>query len=87
MARSLLWAANMKIETIHVYLPEEAVDCWYPVRAESLGGDLYRIIDPPPTDPVLEFGQGAVVRCRDKRFSGDGAPDWNGLVAYATISN
>jgi hypothetical protein len=42
----------MKINTIYVYLPKEAVDCWYPARAEYLGGDRYRILDEAPIDPV-----------------------------------
>jgi hypothetical protein len=73
---------------IHVYLPEEAVDCWFPARAEHLGGDLYRLIDPSPEDPVLEFHQWDVVRCRTKTFYGDaGEPNFDGLVAYERIGN
>jgi len=76
----------MKIESIYVYLPEEATPCWYPARAENLGGGLYRLLDPSPDDPVLEFSQGDVVRCRVQVFSGDGGQDRDGLVAYEKIS-
>src|SRR5262245_27540691 len=51
----------MTAVTIHVYLPEEAVDCWYPVQAEHLGGDRYRILEEPENDPVLEFHKGEIV--------------------------
>jgi hypothetical protein len=78
----------MKIVTIHLYLPEEAVDCWFPARAEHLQDDVYRLIDPPPEYPVLKFNQGDLVRCRMKTFSGEGhQPSWDGLVAYERISN
>lgn len=78
----------MIIKMVHVYLLEEAVHCWFGGRAEHLGADLYRLIDPSPEDPVLEFDKGDVVRCRAKLCSGDGSrPDWEGLVAYEKISN
>ncbi len=59
----------MKVETIHVYLPEEAVDSWYSARAEYLGGDRYRILDDAPADPVWEFGKGDIVRCRIQKLT------------------
>ena len=72
----------MKIDTIHIYVPEEATPCWYPARAENLGDGLYRLIDPSPADPVLEFIQGDVVRCRVQSLSGDGGVSQDRLVAY-----
>jgi hypothetical protein len=75
----------MTIETIHVYLPEEAVDCWYPRRAEYLGDGLYRIIDENPLDPVCQFGKGDIVRCRKQKLM-FGVTPTDTLVAYE-ISN
>jgi hypothetical protein len=75
----------MSITTIHVYLPEEAVDCWYPVRAEHLGDDRYRILSEPPEDPVLEFGKDAIVRCKLQKL-GAGIGFTDQLVAFE-ISN
>ena len=71
----------MKIETIHVYLPEEAVDCWFPVRAEHIRDDLYRILDDAPEDPVWEFGKGDIVRCRIQKL-GAGVTFGDCLVAF-----
>jgi hypothetical protein len=73
------------IVTVHICLPEEAVDCWYPVQAEHLGGDRYRILDEPAEDPVLEFHKGDVVRCRLKKLGTD-VTFTDELVAYE-ISN
>jgi hypothetical protein len=75
----------MTIVTINVYLPEEAVDCWYPVQAEHLGGDRYRILEEPESDPVLEFHKGEIVRCRLQKL-GAGLIFEDKLVAYE-ISN
>ncbi len=43
-------------EEIYVYLLDESVDVWRPVRAEHLGGDLYRIVS-QPYDPEIESWQ------------------------------
>ena len=67
--------------TIHLYLPEEAVDTWFPVRAEYLGDDRYRILEEPESDPVLEFHKGDVVRCRLRKL-GRGIAFQDELVAY-----
>ena len=71
----------MKTATIHIDLPEEAVDCWFPVQAEHLGGDRYRILEEPQDDPVLQFHKGEVVRCRQQSLL-DGVTPVEGLVAY-----
>jgi hypothetical protein len=70
-AENLSEEGGMNITTIHVYLSEEAVDCWYPVRAEHLGDDRYRILDEPPEDSILEFGKDDIVRCRLQKLGAD----------------
>ena len=47
----------MDTETIYVYLPEEATDCWYPTRAESLDADSYRLMDPSTKTPSWSLGR------------------------------
>jgi hypothetical protein len=69
------------IVTIHVYLPEERVDCWFPVHAEHLGGDRYCILDEAPDDPVWEFRKGDIVRCRFQKLEA-GVTFEDKLVAY-----
>jgi len=69
--------------TVHVYLPDEAVDVWRPVEAEHLGRDEYRLIGPVPEDEVWEFQPGDVVRCRERGFEG-GA---RGMVAFALVES
>ncbi len=51
--------------TIYIYLPDEAVDVWRPVKAEYLGGDKYRIVDQQydRVDEYWEFEPGDVVIC------------------------
>jgi hypothetical protein len=50
---------------IFVRLPDEAVDVWRPVLAESLGDDRYRILDQPydREDERWEFEPGDEVVC------------------------
>jgi hypothetical protein len=69
-------------ETIHVYLPEEAVDCWFPVQAERVVDDVFRILDEAPADPVWEFGKGDLVRCRVQKLVEGGVRVHEGLVAF-----
>jgi hypothetical protein len=76
----------MKTEVIYVSLPNEAVPVWAPVDAELIGGELYRIVDCRGEDAELEFGKGALVRCRRQALSGDFGRMGEYLVAYA-ISN
>ena len=59
----------MTVCIIHVRLPEEATDCYFPVQADHLGGDRYRILDEAPDDPVWEFGRGDVVRCHYRKLA------------------
>jgi hypothetical protein len=50
---------------IFVRLPDEAVDVWRPVLAESLGDERYRILDQPydHEDERWEFEPGDEVVC------------------------
>jgi len=75
----------MNIDTIHVYLLDEGTDCWYPVRAERLGDDRYRILDAAPKDQAWEFKKGDIVRCRKQKL-GTGTTFEDKLVAFE-ISN
>ncbi|HEX4159202.1 MAG TPA: hypothetical protein VHY79_12055 [Rhizomicrobium sp.] len=59
----------MATEPIYVFMPNEAVDVWAPVDAEQVDGDLYRILDCRGEDGELQFGKGAVVRCRWRSLS------------------
>ena len=77
----------VNVVTIHAYLPEEAVDCWYPAQAESLGNDLYRIVSLDPADPALQHHQGDVVGCHVRTLSGDGGRSSECLVAYEAVTS
>jgi hypothetical protein len=76
----------MKTSTIHIYLLNEGVDTWYPVHAEHLGGDRYRILEEAPEDPVWQFGKDDVVRCRIQKL-GSGTTFADALVAFERILN
>jgi hypothetical protein len=56
------------IETIYVYLPDERVDVWAPVDAEHVHDDVYLIVNCRGEDDAVQFGKGALVRCRLMRF-------------------
>jgi hypothetical protein len=56
------------METIYVYLPNEAVDVWAPVDADHVQDEIYRIVDCRGEDDEVEFGKGELVRCRLRRF-------------------
>jgi hypothetical protein len=68
-------------QIIHIPLPDEAVDCWVPARAEHLSGDRYLILDEAPDDPVWQFGKGDIVRCRLRKI-GPGTTLTDQLVAF-----
>ena len=70
---------------IHVRLPDEATDCYFPVRADHLGGDRYLILDEAPNDPVWEFGLGDVVRCRLQKLAAQ-TTYTDQLVAYELLN-
>ena len=71
--------------TIHVPLPEEAVECWAPAQARHLGDDRYLILDEAPDDPVWQFGKGDIVRCQLRKI-GPQTTFTDKLVAFE-ISN
>jgi len=71
--------------TIHVYLPNEAVDVWAPVEAEHVSDDAYRIIDCKGEDDEVEFGRGVLVRCRREQRSGDFGKVREVLIAYEEV--
>ena len=78
----------MKVKIIHVCLPEEATDCYFPVSAEQFGNsDIYRILDEAPEDPVWEFGKDDIVRCHPKRLQGGFEPFREESVAFEKVSN
>ena len=68
--------------TIFVFLPRESVPVWAPVDAEKVGDNIYRITDCRGEDDAVQFGKGAVVRCRTQVLSGDFGKNEERLVAY-----
>jgi hypothetical protein len=72
----------LKTETIYMELVGEGVAVWRPVDAERREDGLYRILSRPPDETeTWKFPPGAVVRCKQKRFSGGTA-----LVAFERIT-
>jgi hypothetical protein len=57
--------------TIYVPLLDEGTDCWRPVQAVELGGNVYCIITARGEDERWQFETGNLVRCRE-RISADG---------------
>lgn len=49
--------------TIYVELLDEGVECWRPVEAERIEGDLYRILGAPSDDERWAFPSRSIVRC------------------------
>ena len=76
---------DMAAAIIYIYLKNEGTDVWRPVEAESVSGDVYRIvsINADPEDEHWEFGTGELVRCESRVFSGGKT----GLVAVEGLSN
>lgn len=72
----------MKRITIHVFLPREKFLVWAPIDAEHLYDDVYRILDCCGEDEAVEFGKGALAKCKIRRLSGDGGKIEDTLVAY-----
>jgi hypothetical protein len=71
-------------EIIYVYLPEEAVDVWAPVDAEHVRDNIYRIVDCRGEDAEVQFGKGALVRCRCEEKV-QGTESVKSLVAYERV--
>lgn len=70
-------------EVVYVKLLDEGTDVWRPVRAEHVGGDLYRLTGEPPDDEVWPFAVGDIVRCKPQTLSGGFGRPAPVLVAYA----
>ncbi len=60
----------VKETAIYVNLVGEGLNMLRSVRAEHLGRDYYRIIEPMPESEQWEYGPGQVVLCRKKNLSG-----------------
>ena len=58
-----------KETNIYVNLVGEGLNMLRSVRAEHLGRDYYRIIEPMPESERWEYSSGQVVRCRKKNLS------------------
>ena len=71
--------------TIYVYLLDEGVDVWRPVRAEQLPDELYRILGTVPEDERWEFALGEIVRCRKQTLL-EGTSPGECLVAYERVA-
>jgi hypothetical protein len=79
-------AHGAMMATIHVYLPNEAAAVWAPVEAEHVHDNVYRIIDCRGEDDEVQFGKGALVRCRPQRRSGDFGVVEDVLIAYEEVA-
>ena len=67
-------------EVVYMPLLDEAVECWRPVHAAHLEGDVYEIeVDEEPKGEHWMFPPRSYVHCREHVFH-DGQ---NGLVAFA----
>jgi len=58
-------------ETIYIKLLEEGTTVYRPVNALKLKDGIFKILDKPETDEVWEFQFNAIVRCIEKKLSGD----------------
>jgi hypothetical protein len=72
----------MQTRTIYMYLPDEALAVWRPVRAEKLGDDVYHVVGPVPEGEVWEFPPGSIVRVRVRQLGGG-----NALVAASSAAD
>lgn len=66
-------------------LLDEGTDCWRPVRAVQIEGDIFEVADRIPENESWAFAPFSRVRCRDKVFA-DGKVDLV-VFAYAVESN
>lgn len=55
--------------TIYLNLVGTGISCLRAVKAEHLGQDFYRIVEPVPTGESWEFQPGQIVRCRKRTLS------------------
>lgn len=59
----------LKEAMVYVGLVGEGLNVMRSVRAEHLGRNYYRIVEPMPEGETWEYGPGQVVRCEKKRLS------------------
>lgn len=59
----------LKEAMVYVGLVGEGLNVMRSVKAEHLGRDFYRIVEPMPTDEKWEFQPGQVVRCQKRKLS------------------
>ncbi|MGI9070767.1 MAG: hypothetical protein ACR2JB_05415 [Bryobacteraceae bacterium] len=62
-------ARPLKEAMVYVGLVGEGLNVMRSVRAEHLGRNYYRIVEPMPEGERWEYGPGQVVRCEKKRLS------------------
>lgn len=64
--------ANEK--TIYVYLLNEGIDVWRPVKVIQVKENIYKILsaNPDPKDEIWQFNKGDFVRCESKSLSQKG---------------
>jgi hypothetical protein len=69
--------------TVTIYMPllDEGIDCWRPIEAEALEGEVYRVNGPVPDEEEWAFPPGSLVRCRHRVFS-----DCEGMEAAERVS-
>jgi hypothetical protein len=70
------------MKTVYVLLPRESVVVWAPVDAEHIRDDVFRILDCRGEDEEVQFGKGALVKCRVQQLS-----DGEHLVAYESVNS
>jgi hypothetical protein len=63
--------------TVYLNLVGTGIACLRAVKAEYLGRDFYRIVEPVPSGESWEFQTGQIVRCRKRMLSSGKA-----MVAY-----
>lgn len=72
----------MKQDIIYVYLLDEGVDSWRPIKAEFISENKYKIIvQEIPSDEIWEFQPESIVKCMTKEKDGESI-----LIATEIIS-
>ncbi len=63
---------DKELHTIYVYLENEGVDVWRPVKAEHLGGEVYRISERNQgvAGEHWQYAAGDTVRCESRVLEG-----------------
>jgi hypothetical protein len=57
--------------TSKIFMPleDEGTPTWVEVSATDLGGGIFRVLGPMPTDQIWRFPPGATVKTKSRRFS------------------